>query len=785
MQPANTAYEGADRSPSKTPDFAFVLAGHPTIFTVGSDAYSIPSTGASGLTTGNGFSTVRRWLNAPKIAASKIKTPHPEGGECDIGACDVEILDRMDAGTRAWTELLSRQALLEGNAPGNKTSLSAGIGKATTIITLADVSAFDTGDIVWIGHEAILLGDRAGNTFGNITPCTRGYLLTTPTEHAAGVACYDYLPSVFRQPAYVFKGYRDVSLDLWLKGFGGTVVGLEKGPGLAKVRLRPFTWDAHLSRQKKLVSLRAVSTDESETEITGTIADLTLSGDYTAIFTLPAGTDINFNDGHYMVGLEDVWFGITGVQSSQAYPDGTTRYYLNLVKGLGSGVYDVDVAANQPVHFGWSNVVWNTDPRPTPSDPIDLLLQFLTSVKGNAANGAYDLLRRGIGLGIPVEHLDLASFTAVKAEDDYDDSAKVYFVFTEPVDAKDFIEKELCKPFGWYLTTGNDGRIKLVRPRNPAKFYTSRANNQFRFKTSASSRNKQLEISNGVRTGAQMAAAIQSGLNATSDGGFTVTWSSATFKFTISKSSGTFDILRDTAETQETWDHVGYTTAATGVSSRVSDVPVARPSSVSDSANSDFLTVTASDCWDVTGQDNQPAQVAEVRYRANYDWITKVFQKTRRYLDAEIANLADYAETKPHLVESKGLLIVYTLAGQIDTSIPVIVYAPQDSGCMPRKITPTSSFGLDNRNSFASLFAESMFDRYRNPPLRIRCKLKWKYNRVEVGDVLTFTYAVEGVLADTEQATSTLTSRLFEVISVKPAFGAGHIEVELMGHRLG
>jgi hypothetical protein len=82
--------------------------------------------------------------------------------------------------------------------------------------------------------------------------------------------------------------------------------------------------------------------------------------------------------------------------------------------------------------------------------PLQILLAILTSTGYLAeANGAYDVLPREWGLGIPQDEIDVAGIERIiRATPQY----KVCIPVVEPVtDAREFIVRELLKPFGFYL----------------------------------------------------------------------------------------------------------------------------------------------------------------------------------------------------------------------------------------------------------------------------------------------------------------------------------------------
>lgn len=99
--------------------------------------------------------------------------------------------------------------------------------------------------------------------------------------------------------------------------------------------------------------------------------------------------------------------------------------------------------------------------------PLRALLCVLTSVGGNADNGAYDVLPRGFGLGIDASRIDVAGIAALA---DATPDLRVRFAVLEPVsDAGEWIRENLLKPFGFYLRASLEnvltvGRMSLPGP---------------------------------------------------------------------------------------------------------------------------------------------------------------------------------------------------------------------------------------------------------------------------------------------------------------------------------
>lgn len=781
-------YLQCDLSPAKRPDFALVISGHPIIYTYAT-TYALAS-GSHNLSTTNGFTTSYAWIakDGIEIASSKLKEAMPEGGGFSIGNATVEVLDRFGESTitRDLTELVSRQAFREGNVTGSEYTLGAALTKSGTSITLVSTTGLSNGGTIWIGSEAIKIGTVASST--SLTGCTRGYLLTNAVPHENAVTVYGYLPALKGRPFWIYKGYQDLALSEWLPMWGGTIEHVGRSePGVVRFSGKPTEWEmwggtasglrpaapslvnaprAPSHGVRRIVRLGQINDDVDENVFMTTAVEM-YGGDYLSI-AVQAGTLFDqIGDGHFALKFGDYWFGIYSITS---LPGGIAS--VNIVKGLVNGGYPDLIESGSTLDLAWTNATYTATAAPTGTDPIDLLLYFLTST-GTGDNGAYDTYKKGIGLGIAVERIDLASFTEVQGHYDYDDATKVFFLFPESTHAKPFFDAELCKPFGWYVSTGNDGRIKLVRPKNPTKLYFSRANNEFTFfHPSNPTRLRRYALPAGVYTPEECAAALQTGFrNATGDAGIVASWSAGTFSISAAANGHSFSW-----SVSDAYRTIGVTAGGT-LSQITSDTAVGVFTSTS------FNTITENDV--LTGspsQNGEAPQIGLVNFGCNYNWNEDRFDY-KVFVDAETANLAPYGEAPAYEIASKGLIRAFGTNGHRPNSPMRVMLPPTGSGCEGTPAEVSSSVGIDNIGSGAALFCSHLFDRYRNPPIRFKCRLKWKFNTKEIGDCLLWNYTPKGVFLDQELARDYFQDRVFEIVGIRPMPTQGCVEVDLLGHR--
>lgn len=828
MQTAGTSFKFMDASPSKDIDWAVVIAGHPTVYT-GNATYTLPSSGGD-LNTGNGFTAAtKNYANAPRVDGSKMKGVRPEEGGFTIGSCEIELIDKhTDAHTylREMTDLASRWSYLEGNQAGTERTLTTAIDADDTSLVLSDTTGLVSNvSVIYIGQEAIRVGTVASST--SITGCTRGYLLTLAQPHAEAVTVYYYMPSLYRRRLLVYKGYQGIPASSWIPGWGGVVDGMNHLPARLVLHARATTWEMYGGRARprskalnapqtrgsvgglpirKIVRLGQIIDEANDNNLAGSNEEIALGGDYQLTVRTPIPSPTGLGDGHYVMKVAGGWLGIVNplvdeYDGTEWSPlGGDTMIEARVVKFSGGGIYPEHDVINfeDEVDFAWSNAMFTATAAPGSDsallpdfdslDPIDLLLGFMTSAVGGAVNGDFDVFKRGIGLAIPASLIDIDSFTDVQDQNDYDALIRVLFLFSTATPAIDFFEAELCKPFGWYLATGNDGRIKLVRSKNPTKLHFSQSNNSFTFTLSnAPNHPRTVILPGGVYTRAEVAAALQALMrSATGDTAMQVNHASGSPELFEMSFSGSNDI---TFTLTDSWRTLGFTAGRTNDANPIAEEAVAQFEDTSSAG--DYNVLDENDITDVEPIDSLGSRVAEVWFRCNYDWNAEEFTVIKTFTDAEVANLDGQVE--PYEIESKGLIAAFRNSG-VKTRSPMAVLLPPASGCEGTLVDVSSSYGIDASNSFASLFCSMLFDRYRGQPVRFKAKLPWKFNRLEVGDNVKISYAIDGVFADYEigagqigvdaPRTTTIT-RIFEVVSIKPDFSRGRLEAEFLSHRRG
>lgn len=106
----------------------------------------------------------------------------------------------------------------------------------------------------------------------------------------------------------------------------------------------------------------------------------------------------------------------------------------------------------------------NAAPLTLTGTPVDLMLQVLTST-GTGVNGAYDTLSAENGCGLdPALWIDVAGIEAQWAN--WFPGAVVSFTIRNVENAREWIQRELLRPFGAHFLINDDGKISIrfVRP---------------------------------------------------------------------------------------------------------------------------------------------------------------------------------------------------------------------------------------------------------------------------------------------------------------------------------
>jgi hypothetical protein len=92
---------------NKTIDYAFVIAGWPTVYTVVKDSYALSGTPFSQ------FTNVRAWADVPAAVGAAMKS-RPEEGGLTIGELEIDVQDRFEAVSAASPPWSHARPISEG-----------------------------------------------------------------------------------------------------------------------------------------------------------------------------------------------------------------------------------------------------------------------------------------------------------------------------------------------------------------------------------------------------------------------------------------------------------------------------------------------------------------------------------------------------------------------------------------------------------------------------------------------------------------------------------------------
>jgi len=102
---------------------------------------------------------------------------------------------------------------------------------------------------------------------------------------------------------------------------------------------------------------------------------------------------------------------------------------------------------------------YNDEIRPR-NNAIDAVLQLLMSSGTQGANGAYDTLPEGFGLGLSSDYVDVTAIETLR--DKYFGSCVVDFALSEETSAKDFMEENIFRLLQVFPFETYDGKISLA-----------------------------------------------------------------------------------------------------------------------------------------------------------------------------------------------------------------------------------------------------------------------------------------------------------------------------------
>lgn len=404
----------------------------------------------------------------PSIEPEQVS---PLGGVAEQSELTAVLLDVDDVLT----------ALFRFDAPAlTELGAAVAVGNTTiTLVSLAGITADET--ILFVGREAILAGTVSSGTTINVT---RGHLGTDARAHAAGRPVYAYTPSLFGRRVRLFLGFDDEdageSTETELGG-GWWIDTVDFDDDLncwvvqARSRLRLLDRLVHRVGWRGVVSealwdrsvLRAQGIDARPGAQLlqahfGDVIFLEL-GEQEIVRLDPAAQP---RPGSPFVQLRILRRAVAGTRADDWGEGDLVRqvYVADREDGVGSFRYQAPGGETADRATG----TWIVTDHPVP-----ILLALLTShsrvtelepTNWETGTGNYSALPPGVGLGIPIDLIDVDSFLDVWQRTP---SFRLpFFTLRAPVTGRKIIDEEICRVTGYDLTVSN-GKLSLGYFRTP------------------------------------------------------------------------------------------------------------------------------------------------------------------------------------------------------------------------------------------------------------------------------------------------------------------------------
>lgn len=168
--------------------------------------------------------------------------------------------------------------------------------------------------------------------------------------------------------------------------------------------------------------------------------------------------------------LPDLPFTVTGAVSGHTATVTEVLEDIPTHTGTDNGVLSViEASGDFEAGEGLTSGAWSADvdehrigdgvELPARNNPINVFLALLLSTGTRAANGKYDVLQSGFGIGIDVDLIDVAGIEALR--DAFFSSSRVDFVVSEPTPLKELFEDNLFKYLQIFPLENEAGKISL------------------------------------------------------------------------------------------------------------------------------------------------------------------------------------------------------------------------------------------------------------------------------------------------------------------------------------
>lgn len=404
----------------------------------------------------------------PSIEPEQVS---PLGGVAEQSELTAELLDVDDTLT----------AKFRFDAPA-LTELSADVDVGDLTITLDSLTGITADEtILFIGREAILAGTVSGGTTINVT---RGHLGTDARAHTAGRAVYAFTPTLFGRRMRLFLGFDDEDFAEGSEtelGGGWWIDTVDFDDDLNTWVLKARSKLKHLDRLVHRVGWR------------GLISEALWDRSVVRAQGIDARPGAQLLQAHFgdIVFLELGENEIVRIDPAAQPRPGSTFVQLRILRravagtragdwGEGDGIRQVYVADREDDvgSFRYQAPGGETSDRTTGTwtvtdHPVPILLALLTSHSRvtelspdnwDTGTGNYSALPPGVGLGIPIDLIDVDSFLDVWQRTP--NFRLPFFTLRGPVVGRRIIDEQICRVTGYDMTIAN-GKISLGYFRTP------------------------------------------------------------------------------------------------------------------------------------------------------------------------------------------------------------------------------------------------------------------------------------------------------------------------------
>lgn len=411
--------------------------------------------------------TVTRTDITPDEWVLRCSTAGTSGATAPNPAPTVAVGDTVadGAGTLVWTVIGKVKDL---GATGSETFLP--------YLGTADAAQYPAaGGTIYLGRETCTYTARTAGTngAGYFAGVTRGmYALpgrTTKTAHVWGDEITPYMRTVATRRAQLLATLDGTDANR-LARWGGTVQTVTLAAGLHTYELTMGSLDGELAvdafagqRTAKLsagivdgsgaYTVKGSSEPAAETSKVRLLAD-SMAGTWSAGQTIMIRVGEEFFAGTLAVDATGTYVDFSGTGARSLFSTSAESHQVGeeIAEVVWTGAYDAAGTAE----YRFSKFTQG-------DHPFDVLLSFLLSREGDGANGTYDILPAGWGLGLDQARVDIAGIE--KLARDWLPGQRHLWLYTEPFGMQEeiaaLLRPHLCFPV---TTLGDQLTVRRLSP---------------------------------------------------------------------------------------------------------------------------------------------------------------------------------------------------------------------------------------------------------------------------------------------------------------------------------